>query len=73
MLQLLCNRLLNELIGQRCTMLAGHDGPCQAVKWSERYFAAWLKRQETYMESIGARQKLPNLPHDVENFVRNLD
>lgn len=52
---------------------ADHDEPCQAAnKWSERHFAAWLKRQEAYMESIGARQKLPNLPQDVENFVRRL-
>jgi hypothetical protein len=37
-----------------------------------KYLEAWMKRQNAYMESIGARKKLPPLPSDVENFVRRL-
>ena len=28
MLQLRCNRWINEVAGTRCELTAGHDGPC---------------------------------------------
>ena len=40
--------------------------------WSDKWQASWQRRQNAYMESVGARQKLPPLPDDVDLFVRRL-
>jgi hypothetical protein len=48
------------------------EGAQEMKHWSDKWHAEWTKRQNAYMESIGARQKLPPLPVDVDAFVRKL-
>ncbi len=54
-----------------CRHLGGGVLECAVIP--TKYIDEWLKRHHAYMESIGARKKLPPLPDDVEAFVRSLD